>query len=186
MTIDSSAITSVFKKYPVLFASVFLSLAFALAIYFRGNLRTEQQEELDKYRAEAIVYRTNIANSFQLQQQLDYLIQANSALAQRGFRPDSLALNLQYFYRLESEIGFKYLNLNPTGRSSTPGGKAAPKSAYTPINYSISVQGTFPQIIIFLKNLEQGAYFARVNSASMSYGGSNVTLNLDVDLFGVQ
>jgi len=53
------------------------------------------------------------------------------------------------------------------------------------LNYLVIVQGDFTQIITFLKRLEQGAYFCRINTAVASASGSNVTLNLNLDLLGI-
>jgi hypothetical protein len=185
MKLNTQAILSAARKYPVLFAAAIFSIPLALVCFLRSDAIVEQQAELDKYLAEASLCRANIANAAQLQQQFDLLSQAKAAIAKRAFRPESLPLNLQYFYKLESEVGIKYLSLNPTGRPGAAA-KSGASTTYIPLNYSVSVQGTFHQVMTYLRRLEQGAYFCRINSASAIGNGPTVTLTLDLDLLGIQ
>jgi hypothetical protein len=190
MKLTANVLERGFRKYPVLSIAISIILFLLTWIYFRSSVIDEQQAELDKCIAEGAVFRSNVVNSAQLQQQFEFLIQANSLIAKRAFVAESMALNLQYFYKLESEIGIKYLELRPTGK--TPSGKAkaatlknAAAGEYTPLNYSVSVQGSFAQAMTFLQHIEQGAYFCRINSASFVGNGSGVTLALDLDLMGI-
>jgi hypothetical protein len=182
MSINAQVITGGLKKYPVLAISGLIVLMLLAVLYFRSDLIEAQQIEFDKYSLESARYRANIANYVQLQEQLNFLTQANKIIRDRALTVDGLAQNLQYFYRLEAEIGIKYLDLRPGTRA--PGGrKAVP---YVPLNYIVNVQGDFAQVMTFLRRLEQGAYFCRVNSAVASGRDSSVTLNLNIDFLGVQ
>ena len=187
MKFDTQVVLGALRRYPVLSAAVLICIPLTAICFYRADALIEQQAELEKFQTESSLYRANIANSSQLQQQVDFLAQAKVAITKRAFRAESLPLNLQYFYKLESDVGIKYLNLNPTGR---PAAAAAAKQgagiSYVPLNYSVSVQGSFHQIITYLRCLEQGAYFCRINSASVLGSGSSVTLNLDLDLLGIQ
>lgn len=185
MNVDKQFLLNALKRYPVLSAAVLICIPLAAICFYRADALVEQQAELDKLKAVRDLYRANIANSSQLQQQVDFLVQAKVAIAKRAFPKDSLPLNLQYFYKLEAEVGIKYVN-NPTFRAAATGVKQAAGAVYIPLNYSVSVQGSFPQIITYLRYLEQGDYFARINSASVLSSGSSVTLNLDLDLLGIQ
>ncbi len=192
MSIDSQVLISGVKKYPIPVLCGALSLAVMVLLYFRSDLQASQQADLKKYSAESARYRANISNSVQLQEQLDFLIQANQAIKERSLSAEGLAQNLQYFYRLETEIGIK-ADLRP-GARPTPiraavGGKAVPGKKATPpnyvaLNYIISVKGDFDQLITFLRRLEQGVYFCRINTASAAPSGSGMTLNLNLDLLG--
>jgi hypothetical protein len=183
MSIDTQSIITRAKKYPVLAVCGGLSIILLAVVYFRSGLAETQQAELDKFSAEGKRYRSNISNSSQLQEQLDFMIQANQAVRARALNADGLAENLQYFYRLESEVGVKYRDLRPGARFDAAKAKGA---TYVPLNYSVSVRGSFVQIITFLKSLEQGAYFCRINSASISSVESDISINLNLDLLGVQ
>ena len=126
-------------------------------------------------------YIRNVTNSAQLQEQLDFLFQANQAVKARALSAEGLAENLQYFYKLESELGIKYRDLRPGNRAAT-----SKQATYVPINYTVSIEGSFADIIIFLKHLEQGAYFCRIVSASASGSESKVSLSLNLDLLGIK
>ncbi len=182
MSINAQVITGGLKKYPILVISGLLVLIFLAILYFRSDLIDTQQAELDKYSIESGRYRANIASSAQLQDQLNFLVQANSAIRDRALTVDGLAQNLQYFYKLEAEFGIKYLDLRPGARAGVVG-KA---DSYVPLNYIVNVQGSFVQVMSFLRRLEQGAYFCRINSAVASARDSSVTLNLNIDFLGVQ
>jgi hypothetical protein len=180
MSIDTNTLVAGVKKYPILFGcSIFVVILVGI-LYFRLEVLGMQQVELEKYSNEGKRYRSNIVNSAQLQEQLDFLTKANQAVRERTLTANGLALNLQYFYRLESEIGVKYIDLRPAGSP-----RVIKNAAYVPISYIVNVQGAFPQIIAFLKQLEQGAYFCRITSASASGSGNTVTVNLTLDLLGV-
>jgi len=179
MSINTQALLGGFKKYPLLVISVLMILVLLGILYARSGLIEAQQAELDKYLAEDSRHRANISNTGQLQEQLDFLIQANKAVKDRALPAGGVAQNLQYFYRLEAEVGIKYLDLRPGSRFS---GKP---STYVPLNHIVNVQGSFTQIITFLRKLEQGVYFCRINSALVSSDGDVVTLNLNLDLLGV-
>jgi len=188
MSIDTQSIVTSVKKYPILVICGVVGIVLLITLYMRSDLMAVQKAELDKYSAESSRHRANIANSAQLQDQLDFLIQANNAVRDRALSTGGLAQNLQYFYRLEADAGVKYLDIRPgsTRAASTSVGKpAAAAATYVPLNYIINVQGDFVQIISYLRSLEQGAYFCRINSAMASGSGSIITVNLNLDLLGV-
>lgn len=180
MSLDTESIVTAAKKYPVLVVCGVVGIALLVTLYMRLDLMDAQKAELEKYSAESNRHRANIANSAQLQEHLDFLIQANKAVGDRALNAGGLAQNLQYFYRLEADAGVKYLDLRPGARVNAVKG-----TAYVPLPYIINVQGEFAQIISYLRSLEQGAYFCRINSASASGNGSTITINLNLDLLGV-
>ena len=189
MKLDKQFLFSALKRYPILSAAVLICIPLAAICFYRADALVEQQAELGKLKAEVDLYRANISNSSQLQQQVDFLVQAKAAIAKRAFPKDSLPLNLQYFYKLETEVGIKYITLNPAAQPAAAKSAAAKPAAgttYVPLKYMVSVQGSFHQIITYLRCLEQGDYFSRINSATVLSSGSSVTLNLDLDLLGIQ
>jgi hypothetical protein len=178
MSIDAQSLKVGIKKYPILIICGIVALVLLITLYLRSDLIAAQQAELDKYTGEGNRYRANIADSAQLGEQLEFLVQANNAVKARSLTAQGLAQNLQYFYRLETEVGIKYLDLRPGGRTATKSG------SYEPLNYIVSIQGDFVQAITYLRHLERGAYFCRINSASASKNGAVITLNLNLDLLG--
>ena len=181
MSINGKTISASVKKYPLLVACSTLSLILFIALYFRSGVMEQLQVEQESVTKEVKRYSSNISNASQIQDQSAFLIKANEAVKARTLSAESLAINLQYFYRLESETGIKYLDLRPGGRL---GGKVAAKQSYVPLNYIVTIQGSFDQVLAYLRHIEQGAYFARINTASVTGADSAVTVNLNIDLLG--
>jgi len=182
MSIDNQVVVSSIKKYPLLVACCVISVGLAITLYVRSSLISEQKSELEKYSLEATRYQANVTNSAHLADQLDFLIQANKAAKARALSAEGVADKLQYFYRLESETGIRYLDLRVGSKVAVDNKKP---SIYVPLNYILSVEGEYGQVISFLRNLEQGAYFARITSASSSGSGSIMKISLNVDILGV-
>ena len=99
-----------------------------------------------------------------------------------------LAINQQYFYRLESETGVKLLDLR---QNPVPAAKLGAKNGgYLGVPYNISIQGTFPQVIAFLRRLEHGRHFTRFNTVSIAKSvgseatADTLTVALNIELLG--
>jgi hypothetical protein len=181
MSVNIQSLGGFVKKYPVPVACAILSLILIFVLYMRHGIIDQLKVELESVNKEVKRYSTNIGNASQVQDHYDFLVKANDAVKSRTLAANSLATNLQYFYRLESEIGIKYLDLRPGGRAAS---KVVSKQSYVPLNYIITIQGSFEQILTYLKHIEHGVYFARINTASAAGSGSSLTVNLNVDLLG--
>jgi hypothetical protein len=185
MSLDTKALLVLVKKNPILSSCGLISLILFVAIYARSGLGSQLQAELDQKSAEGKRYHANLTNSAQLSNELQVVTEANRIVRERSINPADLAKNLQYFYRIEAETGVKFTDLRQlgAGNSSSTGAKRA-GAVYVAVNYTMSVSGDFPKIIAFLKNLEQGAHFYRLNSMTASVTGAGTTLVLNVDLLG--
>lgn len=179
MSLTTQSISAAVKKYPLLFVASIVVIGLLVVRYSRDGAAEAQQEELDRHAADARQQHANIVNTSLLHDQLSFLIQANSAVRERSLVVGGLAQNLQYFYRLENEVGIKYLDLRPGTKAPSVKG-----ASYVPLNYIVNVQGDYSQVMTFLRHLERGAYFCRINSAVMGSGGGFVTLNLNIDFLG--
>lgn len=181
MSIDSQTIKDGYKKYPVLYICGVIGVVMLAGIYFRFGLIEEQQTEVEKISAVGKRYTANITNASQLEDQVTFLKQANAAVRARGVRPSELALINQYFYRLEAETGIK-MQIGASPPSAPIKG-----SNFVPVNYSLTVEGDYQHIIGFLRRLEQGTHFARVNNASLAVSPvtSLVVLKINIDLLGL-
>lgn len=183
MSANASAIVTWAKKYPILLVCIFLCLIMGAFIFMRSGAVGQLQADLDTVTGEVKRYSGNISNSAQLNEQTDFLRKANEAVKARTLSSESLAINLQYFYRLESETGVKYIDLRPGGNAPRAGAKQ-PATEYVPLSYLVTIQGTYDQVLTYLRHIEAGGYFARVNTASASGSGSTLTVNLNLDLLG--
>ncbi len=63
------------------------------------------------------------------------------------------------------------------------------KTTFAAVPFSVSVQGTLPQVLNFLRQVESGTHYARVNpsaiSISQSGRGGPLTLTLNLELLGL-
>lgn len=181
MSTQVQAIPAFLKRYPIPVAAAVVSLIIVVTMYLRSGEMDILQADLDDASATAERQRTNISNAALLKDHLAYLTQANKNVRDRTLLASGVGQIRQYFYRLETEVGITYVDLRSGSKVEQAKG-----AAYVPINYIVSIQGDFTQIITYLKHLEQGLYFCRINSATLTSAGTTMTLNLNLDLLGVQ
>lgn len=180
------------KKHPVGTGALLVCLVCGALIYFRGE-EIARREQLGEEKAqEAAKVLANVSHSVNLAEQTETLQAATKEIESRLVRPTQIALNLQYFYKMESDTGVKILdvrqNYNPNARA--PGRGSA--TAYVPVPYNVSVQGTFGQTLLFLKKIEAGRHITRFTLISYTKaGGSDVgdaqdqmTLSINLELLG--
>jgi hypothetical protein len=149
-----------------------------VAIFIRSDAIPEANALLDAKSSEARRYDLNLANSTQLKEQYDAIVEATKEIQSRLIRPQQLGINQQYFYRLESEHGVKLTELRQDPRTQS-------KGQFISVGFSLTVQGDFPSVIGFLQGLEQGAHYCRVLNAVCSGDGSGpVTLVINLELLG--
>lgn len=173
------------RKNPIGIGCGVLSLVLAGLSYWRGDDIPDVTAELDQKSTDAARYEANLKAAGSLQEQYDSLVAVNKAVDARIVRASQFSKNLQYFYDLESETGVK-LTTDP--RTSPPGAKKDAKATYVYVPWTLSVQGSLPQLLNFLRRLENGTHFCRVNTVSLTGSADRnapLTLNLSLDLLGL-
>jgi hypothetical protein len=179
-------VSTAIKRHPL--GAIALSTSFVLLglLYVRYSTAQDLDATLTAKIREGERLTANVNYAAQLDEHLQRLQDAATAIDGRLVRAGELAINLQYYYKLEAETGVKLLDLRQTGT----GAPSSPKSLYLGVPYSVSVQGTYQQILSFLKRLEHGVYFARVLSANCSRGQNDgeaappIVLSLTLELLG--
>lgn len=173
------------KKNPIPTICAVVVLAVGLGLYFRSGDLPAAEEDLTKKTSDAEKYAANIKNAAQLKDQLDAMIAANKKIEGRLARAaqQAIGINTQYFYRLARESGVTIVAFGQSGTAT----KAA-KAAYVPIAFNVAVTGTLPQLLDFLRQLENGAHFCRVLTGSCvvnpNLRNSPLTLSLNLELLG--
>lgn len=181
MSLDAKALGAIARKHPVLCVCGLVSVILLAVIYQRSDLSSAQQAELAQKNEDIKRYRANLANSAQLAEQVETVVKANQLVRDRAIHPGDLAKNLQYFYHIEAETGVKYSELRPGATAASKGGAAG---IYVPVNFNLTVTGDFPKIITFLRQLEHGEHFYRLNTMTATQTTAEVILNLNIDLLG--
>ncbi|MBI3887257.1 MAG: hypothetical protein HY302_16250 [Opitutae bacterium] len=177
------------KRQPIGFVCGLVCLVCGLLLYYTAGDIDAQQLAYDQKAAEVARIEANLRNSDKLREQAAAMLAAAKELEARLMRAGQLAINQQYFYRLEEETGVKLLDL----RQNSP---AAPKTGaksglYVGVPYNLTIQGSFPQVLAFLRRLETGRHFSRFNTVSFNKAsgseaaGDSLTVTLAVDLLGL-
>ncbi len=174
------------KKNPISVGCGVLSLLLVAGLYFRSDEIPTAEAELAQKSAESQRLALNITYSAQLKEQWDALAAANKEIDTRIIHAIQVGINTQYFYKLESDSGVKLVDFR-TLPTSVPVKGA--KSAFMPVGFNVSVQGSLPQVLDFLRALESGTRYSRVLTASLSGAPANrkspLTLSLSVELLGL-
>lgn len=182
---NKDTLLAALKKHPLPIACFVFSLAIGGILVSRmGDIATLEEDILKKSE-QAEKYSANIKYSAQLKEQFESITAANKAIDARLARASQQGNNTQYFYKLERDTGVKLMSFN---QAPTPPTKAA-KTTFASVPFSVSVQGTLPQVLNFLRQVESGTHYARVNSAAFTTSQSGrsgpVTLSLSVELLGL-
>ncbi|MDI1250990.1 MAG: hypothetical protein PSV13_19165 [Lacunisphaera sp.] len=179
------------KKHPIGFACGVVCLACAALLYFRGGKTEEYRAEYDAKSTEATRILANVRNSEKLPTQVAEIQVLAKEMESRLVRSGQLAVNLQYFYKLEAETEVKLVDVR---QGNPPKGQ---KSLYAGIPFTVTVQGSFKQVLAFLQKLENGPHFCRFNAvvfAKQGGGGeggrtvagdAGLNLNINLELLGV-
>jgi hypothetical protein len=174
------------KKNPVSFGCAALSLALVAGLYFRSEAMPEAEAELTQKSASGERMALNIQYSAQLKEQADAMAAATKEIDSRIIRTSQVTTNTQYFYKLEADTGVKISDL----RQTTPAVVAKPpKGTFVPVAFSVTVQGTLSQLLEFLRQVENGAHYSRVLTATWNGNAANrnspLTLGLSIELLGL-
>lgn len=177
------------KANPISVACGALALTLAVGIYLRSGRVPEGEALLDQKATLGERIDANLKNGVQLADQYAAISASRKEIENRLIRSDEIAKNLQFFYKLEAETGVKLVDL----RQSTSGAKA-PKTGtfYRGVAYTVSVRGDFVRILDFLRRLESGQRFCRINTATVGVSGDSdrdrgneLTINLNLELLGL-
>ncbi len=169
------------KKQPIGFACLLICLLGGGWLYYRSGELDVQQAASEAKSAEAANFSSNVGLAKNLREQVTELQAATKELDGRLVREGQLAVNLQYFYKLEAENEVKLVDVrqNPRPRSA--------KVSYVGIPYNVNVQGPYKNVMAFLQRLEKGRHFCRINTANftkLAGGDAVVTLSLSLELLG--
>ncbi len=161
------------KKHPFSAICAGLSLVLTAGYFFRQGSVPEAEGLLAQRTTESRRLKSNITNAALLKDHVAALVDANAKVDQRLVRSADLARNQQYFYKIEADTGVKLTDLRPgSGPAAGPARPAvgAVKKHYSTVPYTCTVQGTYSQLLAFLRKLEQGEHFPRILNATVNAG----------------
>jgi hypothetical protein len=191
MTLLSKNLAAFLKRYPIAIGCGIFSVVLLAGSYLRSDRTTQLARQSKEGEEQGKRILKEIRDGANLAEQYETLIGHTKELEPRLVNSSERARNQQYFYRIESETGVKEISLQPGGRSTGP--QRGAKPLFAGINYTISVQGDYHQILNFLGRIESGQYFYRLITASVSRAGQRgsggtvamITLTLNLELLGL-
>ena len=183
---NTEAILSRIKQYPLAVGSVVLSILLIILLSTRGsnvaNLET-RRDDLEKKWSDM---QQNDVRAVGMADHVNKIREVSSDIKARLMVREQKAINYQYFYSLERDNGISLTRLSQSDVvvDKTPPGKPT-LNLYSPIEYSVSISGPFRQVIQFLHDLEHGKYFTWIDNFSVSStsqtekGGIQVSMTMD-------
>jgi hypothetical protein len=176
------------KKNLISVSCVIASILIGVVLYLRSDALPDAEKILAEKAQQGELLAANIEDSAQLKEQHAAMVASNAIIDDRMIRVGQLAENLQYFYRLESETGTKLTD--PRQNAWSPPAKNAVKTNYTIVNFNLTAQGDYGQVLDLLRKLEDGEHYCRVNTLNMrpvsTTRGGPITIQLSFDLLALE
>ena len=185
MSIDSKAFVEFCRRNVLLSACVGSSLVLLGFLYLRLDEPDRLQTALDERAGHLRKLKANITNSNQLDNHVRDLAAVNQDIAQNALRVGDLAQNLKVFYELEAKTGVKLIDVRPS--TLAPPGKDAGPGSYATIDFAVTIQGEYEQLLEFVRQLEGGRQFCRLSQANISASeDSSQRLSFNLQILGVR
>lgn len=180
------------KKHPVGVVCLIIALLCGAGYFVRGDKVGERQEMLAARTKEAQAMAANLRNAAGLPEQTEAIQAAVRQVEGRLIKANQLAINQQLFFRLENETAVRLVDIRQGG---VPAGRAAAKTQYIGVPFTLSVQGSYKQVTDFLQRLERGPGFCKFSSLSFtklagssegsaSTGAGLMSISLSIELLG--
>lgn len=184
-------LTALAKKHPLSVACGLIAVACGALLYFRADVIADSQKLYEAKSAESATMISNVTGAPGLAEQVTEIQALAKDVDGRLVRAGQLAVNLQYFYKLEADNAVKLLDVR---QGNLPRGA---KGLYTPVPFTLTAQGNYPQLMKFLGELQNGRHFCRINSATFTKSGGSssegsggaatqdMNLSISLDLLGL-
>lgn len=182
----TSMITNLFKRFPLIFICVGLSLVLGILIYLRTGVHRELVARQEKMNAQLDVIIRNQSQGAELAGQLQELKRLTAGMEGRLMVTDDKAFNSQFFYDIETRSHATISDLRQTPGGQGDGSTRGKLTEFTSVGFNMTVSGRAGYVISFLKRIENGKYFTRCNSVvlkgnpTVGPDGIDATMKLEV------
>ena len=173
---NTADLVALLKKHPIGFGCGLVSIVCAVLLYLRSDNIAASQAELDASSAQAAKMVANVRNANGLAEHVTEVQTLSKEMESRLMKAGQLAVNLQYFYKLETENEVKLVDVrqNTVPRNT--------KTLYTGVPFNVAVQGPYPNVMNFLNRVQNGRHFCRISVASFTKVGDTADMNLALTL----
>lgn len=179
------------RQYPVAISAFGIALVCVLVISLRSSSLSSKTEVLNTKEEAWERITENLRNSVDLEGHVEGIASSSELIDSRLMMPTERALNDQYFYDLRELSGVRLSSLNENGVIDTESVKlpgVTEFKRFSLIDYRITVEGSFEQIVDFSTRLMTGRHFARVSAFSLvrvaESGVGMLSLNLQLQMLG--
>ncbi|HVU15716.1 MAG TPA: hypothetical protein VHD32_02240 [Candidatus Didemnitutus sp.] len=156
-------VTLAAKKHPIVVVCGLISLICIVLLYLGSDAVDERKSVADERSKTDHAINANVTASSNLAQQTEAMQRAVKDMESRLIKGSQLAINLQYFYRLESETGVKMADVH---QGTIPALRGGSKGGYIAVPFAANIQGNFKQVLDFIQRVENGQRVARFTSVS--------------------
>jgi hypothetical protein len=166
---SASAVIGKVRQYPLAVVCLVVFVAMTVVIFVRGDvvdgLHVREQDLSDRL----AVIKSNQDNAPGLQEQVEAIESKVAAFKARLFDREQRAINTDFFYNLENVSDVRILEVAQTAAEdpATAGGGPHELKLHDVIVFSVSIEGTFPEIVDFLYRLHRVEPFVRVADFDM-------------------
>jgi hypothetical protein len=177
---NSADLVTFLKKHPISVVCGLIAVICGVLLYLRSGNIAASQAELEASSAQASRMIANVRSANGLAEHVTEMQAFSKEVEGRLMKASQLAVNLQYFYKLETENEVKLVEVRQ-------GGTLNRRSQYAGIPFTVTIQGTYTHVMNFLNRVQDGRHFCRINSAVFTKVGgtaSDMNLNLNLELLG--
>ena len=171
---DLQGLIGFVRKHPIGVGCGAIALVMLVLTFTRSGSLDTLETELMERQDQSNRLKNNLRYSAGLDEQLAALQQAVAVVESKTINPGALATNLQFFYRLEQELGVTMVDLRQGVVL-----ESNEQREYLTVPYTVSVEGTYLQILDFLQHLEEGGRIVKFETANISSSGSAEALQAD-------
>lgn len=163
------------KRKAVLSLSVVVFLGCMSVYLLHSDKKANLDSEIELLDARMSMILKNLKNSFGLEEDLAIVDDRIAQLDARLFDSQALSTNYSYFYKAELATGVKLIDLRQLevneGASSGKTKKETSNSdqdSYQKIRYHMSATGSYGELVNFMRKLEGGPSFYRLEKFRVS------------------
>jgi len=181
---DFNTISKKLQAHPIPVVATAVSLLCVGVLYWRSPVIAQLETQVSERQAEWDRMEKNRLRANNLGHQLERARGMEQAIERRLMQASEIAINYDYFFRFEEQAGVKILNIAQGGElTKSPGVHLGDFKEFVVIPFNLSIQGDFAQTLRFLRAIEDGDHFARIDS--LTYRRDEKTAAGDVQIVTV-
>lgn len=165
------------RRYPVAVISIILLVLLGVGDYFLWQRRDELGETYERTRQKGETMLLSLNGHARIVAQSATTGEALARIDQNLITESDLAGNMDYFYQIEKATKVRLTNLSQMSSQ-----RAGDEEVYRAIPFSLRLNGSYPQVLAFLHELETGPRLLRVKNYHFTQIDPAIVDGLSLDL----